>query len=327
MEDKIFSLSNGDFEAVAIDVFHFQYACNPVYRLWVDTLGVIPADVRSLHSIPFLPISFFKTHEVVSTRFQAEAIFESSGTTGNVNSRHYVKSLSLYQKSFLKTFEYFYGPPDQYAVLALLPGYLERKQSSLVHMVSELIRRSNHPSSGFFLHDHDLLQRELEQLITSGQKILLIGVTFALLDFAENHPIQLLNTIVMETGGMKGRREELTRSELHFILMKQLGVENIHSEFGMTELLSQGYSNTSGIFKTPPWMKVIIRDEEDPLYLKKSSASLPIKGAINIIDLANIYSCAFLATDDLGTLLSNGFTVDGRLDSSDLRGCSLLTID
>jgi phenylacetate-coenzyme A ligase PaaK-like adenylate-forming protein len=326
MEDKIFCLSDSDFEAVAIDVFHFQYELNPVYRLWVDTLGIRPCNVASLKAIPFLPISFLKTHKVVTTNFQPEIIFESSGTTGMVNSKHYIKSLNLYQQSFLSAFEYFYGPPDQFAILALLPGYLERKHSSLVHMVTELIHRSKHPSSGFFLRDLDALEKELEQLVTAGQKILLIGVTFALLDFAEAHPIQLNNAIVMETGGMKGRREELTREELHSILKQKLGVENIHSEYGMTELLSQAYSKADGVFQTPPWMKVVIRDEEDPLQLKNDKGTLSTKGLINIIDLANLYSCAFIATDDLGSLSSHGFTVDGRLDSSDLRGCSLLTV-
>ncbi len=326
MEGKIFSIKDQDFEDTALEVFNFQYHSNSIYRSWVDHLGITPSRITTLQQIPFLPIGFFKTHKVTTTDFEPVAIFESSGTTGSSNSRHYLKSMDLYRESFLKGFEYFYGDPDQFIFLGLLPSYLERKNSSLIVMVDELIRKSKHPSSGFYLQDHERLEKTLVGLQNDRQKIFLIGVTFALLDFVETRQLQLHHAIVMETGGMKGRREELTRNEIHDILKRKLGVASIHSEYGMTELLSQAYSKSEGIFQTPPWMKILLREEEDPLSIKKNSSTKPVKGVMNIIDLANLYSCSFIATDDLGSLLPNGFTVDGRLDKSEVRGCSLLSI-
>ena len=326
MEDKIFSVTDKNFGSLALEVFHFQYGRSPVYQSWVNTLGVDPNEVTDIEHIPFLPISFFKTHTVATTSFTPEATFESSGTTGSINSKHLVKSMAVYEQSFLKGFEIFYGSPENYVILGLLPSYLERKNSSLVAMVDVLIKKSNKRESGFYLHEHDQLEQLLVALAKKNQRVILIGVTFALLDFAANRELFLPQTIVMETGGMKGRREELTREEVHSILKKNLHVDEIHSEYGMTELLSQAYAKAAGIFHTPPWMKIIIRDEEDPLTIKAAHNSKPTKGVINIIDLANLYSSAFIATDDLGTIYSNGFSVDGRLDKSDLRGCSLLTV-
>ena len=327
MEDKIFSVTDQGFEGLALEIFHFQYRTNHLYQSWVNALSVDPAEVQSIQQIPFLPISFFKSHQVKSTEFVPVAFFESSGTTGTINSRHYLKDISLYKNSFLKCFELFYGQVDQLAILGLLPSYLERKNSSLVMMVEELILRSKKQHSGFYLYDHEKLQQALVDLDRSGQPALLIGVTFALLDFAEKFQLKLDHVMVMETGGMKGRREELTRQEVHARLKEKLGVQAIQSEYGMTELLSQAYAKANGIFHAPPWMKILVREEEDPLKIKSSIDSQPVKGALNFIDLANLYSCSFIATEDLGTLYSNRtFTVEGRLDKSDLRGCSLLAI-
>lgn len=298
-----------------------------MYKKYTDSIGVIPANVDSVEKIPYLPISFFKTHHIATTAFEPEIVFESSGTTGKNTSRHFVKSASLYQKSFLKAFHLFYGNPADWCILGLLPGYLERENSSLVTMVHELIKRSNHPGSGFYLHDHDKLYRTLVHNEITGQPTLLIGVTFALLDFVENYSIKLQNTIVMETGGMKGRREEITRREVHDLLKKKLGLPTIHSEYGMTELLSQAYSKGNGLFYCPPWMRVLVREYNDPFAIStQSKTEKPLSGLINIIDLANIYSCCFLATDDVGKIYQDGsFEVLGRRDMSDMRGCSLLT--
>lgn len=326
MEDKIFSVTDKNFELLALEVFHFQYRNNAVYQSWLDTLGINVATVQSIEQIPFLPISFFRTHPVKTTSFEPELVFESSGTTTSVNSHHYVKSRMLYERSFLRGFELFYGNPEQYVIIGLLPSYLERKNSSLVVMVHSLIKKSNRPESGFYLYEHDRLEKTLIELSRRNQRVMLIGVTFALLDFAANRELVLPQTIVMETGGMKGRREELTREEVHSILKESLRVQQIHSEYGMTELLSQAYAKTDGLFQSPPWMKILIRDEEDPLSLKIQKHSKLTKGVINIIDLANIYSCSFIATDDLGTLSPDGFEISGRLDKSELRGCSLLSI-
>ena len=325
MEDKIFSVSDQHFESLALQIFHFQYQNNSVYQSWVQTLGVNPGTVHTLQQIPFLPISFFKTHKVVTTDFEPVAVFESSGTTGEIPSRHYIKSMKLYESSFLQTFHRFYGSPNQYAILGLLPSYLERKNSSLIAMVDTLIKKSGNYTSGFYLHNHDELEKTLLNCLNRQQPVMLIGVTFALLDFAASREMNLSNTIIMETGGMKGRREEIIRAEVHAILKEKLGVSSVHSEYGMTELLSQAYSRKDGIFDTAPWMKILLRDEEDPLFIKSPDASRS-RGVINVIDLANIYSCSFIATDDLGSVYPNGFAVDGRLDRSELRGCSLLTL-
>lgn len=320
--NELFSLSETAFTPCALDIFRFQYAENALYRHYTQTLGVDPASVRSLETIPFLPVSFFKTHTVRTSDFTPEMVFESSGTTGMVTSRHEVKDLDLYRLSFTAAFERFYGPIDGWCIIGLLPAYLERSHSSLVLMVDELIRASGHPDSGFYLYEHDRLHDLLLRLEQQGQKTLLIGVTFALLDFAEKYPMNLQHTVVMETGGMKGRRKEITRAELHDFLTQRLGVKTIHAEYGMTELLSQAYSPGNGLFTCPPWMKVLVRKEDDPLDVTQQG-----EGIINVIDLANVWSCAFIATEDVGRVYPNGgFEVSGRVDNSDIRGCSLLVV-
>ena len=330
LENKIFHASYYNFESIALELFHFQYENNPLYWQFSDSIGVPAAEVNSMHQIPFLPIQFFKNHKITTTVFEPEIVFESSGTGNTKNSRHFVKNADLYKKSFTQTFELFYGKEAEWCILGLLPSYLERKNSSLVMMVNELIKRTENSFSGFYINDHEKLHHTLLHNEILQQPTLLIGVTYALLDFAEKYELKLSNTIIMETGGMKGRREEITRKEVHEILKKRLGVGVIHSEYGMTELLSQAYSKGNGLFKCAPWMKVLIRDEDDPLHVKSfSPKSKESKtGVINIIDLANIYSCAFIATDDLGKLYGNDyFEVLGRCDASDVRGCSLLSID
>jgi hypothetical protein len=319
--DRIFAEKRGLPENLALELFRFQYATNALYRAYVDALKVAPASVQSISRIPFLPIQFFKTQRVVSGEFEPAVIFESSGTTTTVNSRHLVKDTGIYTRSFMEAFRLFYGDVKDFVVLGLLPSYLERQSSSLVYMVQEMIRRSGRPESGFYLYEHEKLAATLQDLEARRQPVLLIGVTFALLDFAEKYPMQLQHTIVMETGGMKGRREEWTREELHAFLCERLGVPAIHAEYGMTELLSQAYSKGKGIFYCPPWMKVLVRDENDPFQLYSENAA----GVINVIDLANIHSCAFIATDDIGRIHADGgFEVMGRLDNSALRGCSLM---
>jgi hypothetical protein len=290
-------------------------------------------NVASLADIPHLPIGFFKTHRVQATDFKPSLIFESSGTTGSVNSRHYIKSPELYRQSFTKAFETVYGPSDEWVILGLLPSYLERNNSSLVYMVAELIRRSNRVESGFYLNEYERLFGLLQQLERRGQKSLLIGVTFALLDFAEYFSLQrtvspLRFTTIMETGGMKGRRMEMVRPALHEQLCASFGTATIHSEYGMTELLSQAYSRGAGIFNPPPWMRVCLREEDDPFAIKLlPTGTNSTNGVINIIDLANIYSCSFIATDDAGKLYGDGsFEVLGRVDNSDIRGCSLMAV-
>ena len=325
--DKIFSVTEADFEALALKIFRFQYANNSIYNSFVDALQIKPEQVNSVTKIPFLPISFFKSHKVVSSEFEPEAIFESSGTTQLVKSKHFVKSVNLYSQSFLLGFEKFYGPITNYCILGLLPSYLEQKNSSLVFMVNELIQKSKHSQSGFYLNEFDLLAKTLIQLEEAMQKTLLIGVTFALLDFAKEYSIPLKHTIVMETGGMKGRQEEITRQEVHHRLKKSFQSETIHIEYGMTELLSQAYSQGNGIFKTPPWIQLFLREKEDPLTIQKRELGKPRTGAINSIDLANVYSCSFIATDDLGKIYDDdSFEILGRLDESDVRGCSQLVI-
>ncbi|MBE7172746.1 MAG: acyl transferase [Williamsia sp.] len=328
--DKIFSVSPAGFEQLALSVFRFQHGNNELYRRYVQALHVSPDQVDALPKIPFLPIRFFKSHRVATTAFNEEQVFESSGTTGMVNSRHYVKHAAVYDRSFLTAFEQFYGPVTDWCILALLPAYAERRGSSLTLMAEELIRKSGHPQSGFFLYEHRQLHALLTELEQRGQKTLLLGVTFALLDFAGSYPMQLRHTIVMETGGMKGRRQELTRPELHTILQQGLGVQSVHSEYGMTELLSQAYSKAKGIYHGPAWMRVVLREEEDPLRVRAHTAAgeeQPLSGVINVIDLANLYSCSFIATDDLGKLYNDGgFEVLGRIDNSDVRGCSLLVV-
>ncbi len=310
-------------------MFQLQYEFNEVYKTYVNALCIVPAEITSIEKIPFLPIRFFKSMAVKTTKFEPENIFESSGTTDENTSRHYVKKNAIYRESFMKGFRHFYGSPQQWCILGLLPGYLERTNSSLVYMVDELIKISDRTCSGFYLHDHESLYKTLVHNEIIQQPTLLIGVTYALLDFAEKYQMDLRNTTIMETGGMKGRREELTREEIHNILKKRLGIKTAHSEYGMTELLSQAYSKDKGIFHCPPWLKVLVREHNDPLAVTANTKETkPVSGLLNIIDLANLYSCCFIATEDVGKVYKNGsFEVLGRQDISDARGCSLLTAD
>jgi phenylacetate-coenzyme A ligase PaaK-like adenylate-forming protein len=321
---SIFRIKNSkEFSSTALEVFKYQYSNNKVYQEFCDFLDVVPSNVKLIEDIPFLPIEFFRTKQLLSTTKRPSVVFTSSGTTGNHISRHYVPEISLYQQSFRSGFELFYGDVKEYCILALLPSYLEREGSSLVYMVNDLIQISNHPESGFYLEDQEVLAQKLKRLDTEGVKVLLIGVSFALLDMAEANSFQLRNTIIMETGGMKGRRKELIREELHNKIQLGFGINTVHSEYGMTELLSQAYSNGHGIFYTPPWMKVLVRDTEDPLSWNPEGRS----GGINIIDLANFYSCSFLATQDLGKIRGDGgFEVLGRFDHADVRGCNLMVL-
>ncbi len=334
-KDKIFNVTEKDFEQLALDLFHFQYANNTVYREYVNAINVDVKAIDSLVRVPFMPIRFFKTHRVVTTLFDPVEIFESSGTTGSINSRHFVKQIDLYKESFLKGFELSYGPVADWCILGLLPSYLERQNSSLVYMVNELIKMSGNENSGFYLHEFENLFNLLRKLAGQNQKTLLIGVTFGLLDFSEAcsssfYPGLFKELTIMETGGMKGRRTEMIRQEVHDVLKKSFKVPVINSEYGMTELLSQAYSSGEGIFKCPPWMKVFTRDELDPLSIYKpgdNQNNNSVKGILNIIDLANIYSCSFIATDDAGKVFPEGrFEVLGRTDNSDMRGCSLMHI-
>lgn len=326
-EQQIFQTSYYNFEKVALDIFRYQYRQNTVYKSFVDHLSGRPGEINSLETIPFLPVAFFKTHEVKTTSFEPEVIFESSGTTQQDTSRHLVKKEGLYTKSFLTAFHAFYGAPSDYCIIGLLPGYLERGNSSLVAMVDMLIKQSLNRNSGFYLYDHEKVYQIIAHNELMGQKTLLIGVTFALLDYAEQHPMRLKHTIVMETGGMKGRRKEMTRDQVHHILRDRLGVTEVHSEYGMTELLSQAYATANGIFHCPTWMKVIARDPYDPLTMLTPTRSRPASGFINIIDLANLYSCCFIATEDIGRVYNNGtFEVMGRGDTSLVRGCNLLVV-
>ena len=308
---------------MALKVFRFQYENNLVYREFCDFLKTDVQKVKTIQQIPFLPIQFFKSHSVISDSNPIQTTFTSSGTTGMVTSKHLVTDVSIYEESYRKGFSQFYGNIEDYVVLALLPSYLEREGSSLIHMVDDLIQLSNHPESGFYLHNYDELIEKIIQLDQSGQNVILIGVTYALLDVIEKQSFQLENTIIMETGGMKGKRKEMIREELHQQLCNGFGVKSIHSEYGMTELLSQAYSLGEGIFECPSWMQISIRDTEDALsYVREGKT-----GGINVIDLANINSCSFIATQDLGKKYSNGsFEVLGRFDHSDIRGCNLMVV-
>jgi phenylacetate-coenzyme A ligase PaaK-like adenylate-forming protein len=322
--EKIFSISSEqDFNEVALDTFRYQYKHNLVYRKFSDLLKTKPNQVNTIEEIPFLPIDLFKSHRILSSDANIQKTFTSSGTTGDKTSKHHVTDLSIYEQSFNKGFKQFYGNIEDYVVLALLPSYLEREGSSLIYMAQHLIEKSNHSDSGFYLNNLAELKSKLISLDSEGQKVLLIGVSFALLDLVEDFQFGLNNTIVMETGGMKGRRKEMIREELHSILKKGFGVHTIHSEYGMTELLSQAYSNGNGVFNCPPWMQILIRDPEDAKsYLNNNST-----GGINVIDLANINSCSFIATQDLGKMSDNNSTeIMGRFDNSDIRGCNLMVL-
>ncbi len=321
--EQMFRMKEEEVVDLALAMFKQQVSEIPIYGKYVRTLGIDPASVKSMFEIPFLPIQFFKTHRVgVEADGIDFTLFESSGTTGQVSSRHYVKDIEVYETSFLTCFSTFFGAVDDYCILGLLPSYLERGQSSLVYMVNRLIRDSHHPSSGFYLNNDEALHAAIQRLEAAKQPAILFGVTYALLDFAEKYPVSLHYVKIIETGGMKGRRQELLRDEVHAILKDKFSLLQIYSEYGMTELLSQAYSLKDGLFRTPPWMKVIIRDLNDPFMLSSQG-----KGALNIIDLANMYSCCFIATDDVGEVFEDGsFTVTGRLDNTDLRGCSLMAV-
>ena len=318
-EAKIFkNHSAKSFEDLALEIFQFQAKNNTVYKTYLNYLGVQPLEIKKLYDIPYLPIELFKTHEVICEPNKREATYESSGT-GGIQSKHIVHDLSIYQASFIIGFEHFYGDIKDYTILALLPSYIERSGSSLIFMCEKLIQLSEKEDSGFYLNEHQQLFELLQKLERENQKTLLIGVSFALLDFVEKHPLPLNHTIVMETGGMKGRRKEIVREKLHQILCAGFNLQKIHSEYGMTELLSQAYSKGNSLFECPPWMKVSCRDANDPLSLNKKS------GGLNIIDLANVYSCSFIASQDLGKIHENKrFEVLGRFDSGDIRGCNLL---
>lgn len=323
-EEQIFAVKGTeDFESLALAMYRFHYENNPVYQAFSKSLKRDPGNVNSLERIPFLPVEFFKEHRIYAATGDPEIVFTSTGTAGMGTSHHYVASINLYIESFSRSFRLFYGEPSQYCILGLLPSYLERTGSSLVYMVDQLIQLSRHPDSGFFLYNQQELFEILKELEQKNQPALLLGVTFALIDFAEQYPIKLRNTIVMETGGMKGRRKELIRNEVHEILCRQFSLETVHSEYGMTELLSQAYSRGRGVFSTPPWMRIFIRDPYDPLHLLEPGKT----GGLNIIDLANFWSCPFIATGDLGLLHPDGsFEVFGRMDQAEIRGCSLMVL-
>ncbi len=319
---KIFNIRNEDeFNHSCLDVFKLQFNTIPVYHDFVSALNLNPDQIIHYKDIPFLPVEFFKTHNIIEDQAFADVIFYSSGTTGTKTSKHYVQDVQIYEDSYLNGFEHFYGDVKDICILALLPSYLEREGSSLIYMVEDLIKKSEHPQSGFFLHNHTDLFKTLNLLKSKNQKTLLIGVTYALLDFIEKHPIDFPDLYVMETGGMKGKRKEMVREELHQTLCAGFGIKKIHSEYGMTELLSQAYSKGDGIFECPPWMKMIARDTNDPLSMLENGKT----GGINVIDLANVHSCSFIATQDLGKTYPDGtFEVLGRFDNSDIRGCNLM---
>ncbi len=321
--ENILNLRPGDFEQYSIQLFNHQFNNNILYQQYCNAINIHPSSVRSINQIPFLPISFFKTHEVKTGDWQQpELRFESSGTTGETTSKHLIKNATLYDDSLFHGFHQFYGAPDQYAFLALLPSYLERKNASLVYMAQKLMEKSGHPDNGFYINEWDVLNEKLKKLIERKEKTILLGVTFALLDFAAEYPTPLANVIVMETGGMKGRREEWTRKQVHDYLKQQWQLSAIHSEYGMTELLSQAYAASDGVYTCADTMKVLIRDINDPFDISGSGT-----GCINIIDLANIDSCAFIATEDIGTVHANGtFEIAGRMDHTALRGCSLMAV-
>ena len=321
-KNKVFKIATkAEFSEIALALFKWQFKEVDVYKTYVQTIGVKPDEVQCVEDIPFLPISFFKTHKVKTNYTTAPTIFTSSGTTGQKSSQHFVPDINLYKESYSKCFELFYGNIQDYCLLALLPAYLERTGSSLVYMVDDFINNSQHPQSGFHLNDHQALRNKLVSLKAEKQKTLLIGVSFGLLDFIETEGFNWPELLVMETGGMKGRRKEMIRSELHDLLKGGFGVSQIQSEYGMTELLSQAYSAKNGLYQPPPWMKVLTRETADPF----SFAPIGSTGGINIIDLANIYSCAFIATEDLGKVYDNGsFEVLGRFDEAEVRGCNLM---
>ena len=316
MENKIFSVNASNFEEIALDVFHFQYQNNPIYQKFVDLLS--KNNPSNLKEIPFLPISFFKTHEIRTFQHQVENIFKSSGTGGN-RSTHYVESISMYQMSFEKTYRSQLGDPENQVIIALLPNYLDQGESSLVYMVYDLIQKTNNHLSGFYLNEPSKIIETYKQALELNKQVIIFGVSYALLDLAELN-INLSKATIIETGGMKGKRKELTKEELHHELKKGFNVDFISSEYGMSELLSQAYSDKNGLFSCPPWMSVLIRDVNDALGYEEEGKT----GGINVIDLANLYSCSFISTQDLGKSFGNTFQLMGRFDNSDVRGCNLL---
>ena len=323
LRNRIFSIENEtDFLSVALSVFRYQYEhCLP-YRDYVDMLNYSVEDIQNLCDIPFLPIEFFKTKQIISKKYTPQLLFSSSGTTGNQTSTHYIADKKLYEESFLQCFKHFVGNPSDFAILALLPSYLERENSSLVYMVNELIRQSKNPDSGFYLYNTDEFADKLHLLSERKQKTLVFGVGFALLDVVEKHQFNYPDLMLFETGGMKGRRKEISREELHKKISQGFGVDAVYSEYGMTELLSQAYSMNGESFCCPPWMKIVLRDPQDPLSILDSPEK---RGGINVIDLANLYSCSFIATQDMGKFRDDGsFEVLGRFDYADIRGCNLL---
>jgi hypothetical protein len=324
--DQIFCLTKNDFEKWALDFYKHQQTHSSLYQKYIATVRRDNQNVFSILQIPFLPIRFFKSHEIITSaveKYNVDSkphVFESSGTTGLHSSKHYVIDSLLYQKSAIRSFESFYGKVEDTIFLALLPSYLEKGNSSLVYMLHHFMQTGGHSLSRFYLQNQQELSIHLKDEKLSGQKIILWGVSYALLDFAEKFPMKLQHVLVMETGGMKGRRKEMIREEVHEQLMNAFHLSAIHAEYGMTELLSQAYSKGDGLFICPPWMKVLVRDINDPFQV-----TLQGKGLLNIIDLANIHSCCFIATDDIGEVFADGsFRVSGRLDNSDLRGCSLM---
>ena len=318
--DKIFNVDDKNFEQIAFEVFQFQYINNNIYKSYCDLLKKTPSNIGDISGIPFLPISFFKSHSVMCTK-KYDKVFHSSGTTNENLSKHYVSDIHIYEQSFLKNFIDNYGDPKDYVILGLLPNYMENKNSSLIYMVNNLIELSESNDSGFFLKEYDFIIEKMKSLARENKKIILVGVSYALLDLTESKNLNFENTIIIETGGMKGRRREMIKKELHETLKERTGLKKIHSEYGMTELLSQAYSKGDGIFSCPNWMRVYIRDINDPNFLYSNNKS----GGINIIDLANINSCSFIATEDMGSLHKNGnFEIMGRIDHTDTRGCNLL---
>jgi len=321
MED-LKDLAPVNFFSKALSIMQYQAQYNAVYSEWIQTMKVQLDAVDAIEKIPFLPIHFYKTLAIYTGVECPSFYFASSGTTQDVSSKHFVKDLHVYEQSFMECFQQFYGSPKEYCILGLLPNYLERQHSSLVYMTDHLIQASTNPNSGFYLYDFEKLNQTLAVLEKAQQKTLLIGVSYALMDFVDAYPQSLKHTMVMETGGMKGRKQELTKPALHAYLADGFGVESIHSEYGMTELLSQAYSKGGGIYDCPPWMKVLVADEYDPTALTTTG-----RGVLHIIDLANFNSCAFIATEDIGIVHSDGsFEVVGRLDQSARRGCSLLVV-
>ncbi|MCD6556528.1 MAG: acyltransferase [Bacteroidales bacterium] len=320
----IFNINKDEqFNKISLQIFNYQLIHNIVYQTYIKELNINTSKIKHYKDIPFLPIDFFKTHKVISSDKKIQTNFRSSGTNGITRSNHHIIDLSVYDKSFTNTFKLFYGKPENYTFLALLPSYSEQGNSSLIYMLEKLMQISNNPDNGFYLYNHSQLADKLSELEKQNRKIILFGVSFALIDFFKNYHINLKNTTIIETGGMKGRKKEIVREELHKIIKTATGLKHIHSEYGMTELLSQAYAKTENRYANPPWMKILIRDANDPFsYLPKGKS-----GGINIIDSANIYSCSFIETKDLGKLHpDNTFEILGRFDNSDIRGCNLMVV-